>query len=218
MRGERASPSCSAPWRLSWPAILLLCCFPLAAAAQTPPPKPHVRARPIWLAAIVGAAAGATLGVEGLNFSAYPPSQQATRKWRAGVSFALIGAGLGASLETLLHPPPDAPPARNFWLGRGQIPLLEGMFAAQVLDYASTRYFRDRGMPEWLLTDRLVDNRAAFMATEVCTIAAAVGLAYVLYRTGHPRWARWFEGGYIAVGVISASGNYRYPATGRDLF
>lgn len=92
------------------------------------------------------------------------------------------------------------------------------MFAAQVLDYASTRYFRDRGMPEWLLTDRLVDNQAAFIATETLTVAAAVGLAFVLYRTGHPRWARWFEGGYIAVGVVSAVGNYRYPASGRDLF
>lgn len=193
---------------------------PAAAAKRQRPTGASRKGRlgRLWLAAVSGAAAGAALGVEGLNFSAYPPSVRPTRRWRAGVSFGLIGAGLGLGFEAALHLAPGAPPARQFWLGRGQTPLLAGMLAAQVLDYTSTRYFRDRGMPEWLLTDRLVDNRAALLATEAAALAAAVGVAYVLYRTGHPRWARWFEGGYITIGAVSAIANYRYPATGRDLF
>ncbi len=206
------------PWPRRACVALLLCTF-AAGLAHAQALAPHRSHRvPLWLAALTGAAAGATLGVEGLNYSAYPPDVRPTRRWRAGVSFALVGAGLGAGVDEMFRHAPKSPPARRFWLGRAQTPLLAGMIAAQALDYTSTGYFRQRGMPEWLLTDRLVDNRPALVATEAATVAAAIGVAYVLYRTGHPRWARWFEGGYITIGVVSTIANYRYPATGRDLF
>lgn len=194
-------------------ALAALCA--LAAHAQTPPPQPKV---PLWLAALSGAVAGATLGVNSVSFSAYPPSVQSARRWRVGASYALVGAGLGAGLQAMFDSAPGAPPARRFWLGRWQTPLLAGMLAAQVLDYTSTRYFRQRGMPEWLLTNGLVDNPAAFITTEALTLAAAVGIAYVLYHTGHPGLARLFEAGYISVGAVSAVANYRFPATGHAIF
>ena len=178
-------------------------------------PQPTV---PLWLAALTGAAAGATLGVNSVSFSAYPPAVRSARRWRVGASYALVGAGLGAGLQAMFDRTPGAPPARQFWLGRWQTPLLAGMLAAQVLDYTSTRYFRQRGMPEWLLTNGLVDNPTAFIATEALTVAAAIGIAYVLYHTGHPGLARLFEAGYISVGAVSAVANYRFPATGHAIF
>ncbi len=58
-----------------------------------------------------------------------------------------------------------APPARDvhrFW-DKTNTALFAGVGAARTLDYVSTRYFRDRGADEWLLTNDIVDNKALFV-------------------------------------------------------
>lgn len=213
------------------PAVLLA----VGLAAQTPPPVAPARARraaalpqpkpaPVhginWLTvtgAAASATAGALIGARGLSFAAIPPSQRATREARAGMAYGLIGGVLGAAIgERLSGPGPPQP--HRFWLDRWNTPLIAGIGAVQALDYASTRYFRDRGKDEWLLTNSLVDKRVPFIATEVSAAAAGVSLMYLLHRAGHHKLERWAGAAYIAFGVISAIANYRYPATGHALF
>src|SRR6185437_11123425 len=146
--------------------------------------------------------------------SAQTPAKK--RTWIAAAAGA-VGGVLGASLAKAVSPE-SAPAPHRFWLDRWNTPLITGIATVQVLDFTSTRYFRDRGKDEWLLTNPLVDNRPAFTATEISAAAAGIGLSYLFHRSGHHRLERWAAAGYIAFGAVSAVANYRYPATGHALF
>ncbi|MGH9483150.1 MAG: hypothetical protein ACRD1L_13765, partial [Terriglobales bacterium] len=138
-------------------------------------------------------------------------------EWRAGLAYGAIGGTLAAAAAVALTPA-SAPAPHRFWWDKANTPLFISIAAVQALDYTSTRYFRERGKDEYLLTNSLVDHRAAFAATEVSAAAAGIGLSYLFHRGGHHKAERWVAAGYIAVGVISAVANYRYPATGHALF
>lgn len=196
---------------------MLLLALGVGAQMPQPRPAPEPIAKKIAFAALVGAAAGALVGTKGLDFSGVPVLQRRAHEWRAGFTFGAIGGVLtaGAAARWLTHPPPA--PHRFFW-DKWNAPLFAGIVAVQTLDFASTRYFRDRGKDEWLLTNKLVDNRPAFVATEISAASAAVALSYLFHRGGHHRWERWVAAAYIGVGIISAVANYRYPATGHALF
>ncbi|HZT73301.1 MAG TPA: hypothetical protein VE996_06605 [Terriglobales bacterium] len=200
---------------------LVLAALAIPARGQAPPPAPRQRHLPahFWLAAAAGLAAGLAIGEAGVSYAAVAPGQRAVQRVRVGVTFGAIGAALGAGWAAAAAPyPPGENAPHSFWRDRWNTPLLAGIVTVQALDYTSTRYFRDRGLPEWLLTNSLVDNRAAFIATEAASVAAAIALAYVLHRTGHHRWERLFEAGYVGMGMVSAIANYRYPTVGHALF
>ncbi|MGH9476838.1 MAG: hypothetical protein ACRD1C_10960 [Terriglobales bacterium] len=197
-------------------AVLLL---GLVAGAQLPPPQkaPAPVSKKVAFAALVGAAAGAVIGAQALDFSAVPADERRAHAWRAGLTYGAIG-GVLAAAAAARGSAPEPPEPHHFFAGKWNTPLLVGIAAVQALDYSSTRYFRDRGKDEWLLTNQLVDNRAAFVTTEISAASAAVALCYLFHRSGHHRWERVAAAAYIAVGVISAVANYRYPATGHALF
>jgi hypothetical protein len=171
----------------------------------------------IVLAASAGAAAGALAGTRAISFSALPPSERGPHEWRSGLVYGAIGGALTGAVATRVFAGPDPDP-RAFWWNKWNTPLLAGIVTVHALDFASTRYFRDRGKDEWLLTNSIVDHRAGFVATEAAAAAAGIGLMYILHRTGHDRLERWVAAGYIALGTASAIANYRYPSTGHAIF
>lgn len=185
---------------------------PIPAPATAPAPG-HITHK-ILFASLAGAASGVAIGTEGLNFAGVPDRR--AHEFRAGLTYGVIGGVLGGAIAASLTPAPQT--QDRFWWSRGTTPLWAGIAAVQVLDYTSTRYFRDRDKDEWLLTDRLVDDKPAFVATEISAASAAIGLAYLFHYTGHPRLERVFAAGYITFGVTSAIANYRYPTTGHALF
>jgi len=187
--------------------LLLAACL----GAQSLPKKK------LLFAAAAGVAAAALVGTRGLSFAALPPGERTAHQWRAGLAFGAIG-GVLAAAGTAALAPTSTPAPHRFWWDRANTPLLIGMGVVQGLDFASTRYFRNRNKDEWLLTNQLVDNRPAFVATEVAAGAAGIGLVYLFHRTGHHRLERWAAAGWIAVGLLSAAANYRYPTTGHALF
>lgn len=214
------------PWRASaWIGLALTLAAgglraqtvppPAANAAQGVAPLPH--GRRVLLAGVLGAAAGVVLGTEGLSYNGIPASEVGVHRARAGITYGLIGGVLAAAATEALTPDPVAEPHR-FWVDRWNTPLFVGIAAVQVLDYTSTRDFRNHGRDEWLLTNSLVDDRPAFAATEVAAAGAAIGLSYLLYRSGHHRLERWTAGLYVAIGAASAYGNYHYATTGHDIF
>lgn len=181
-------------------------------------PAPDAALKKIIWATAAGTAAGALIGTRALSFDPLSGSVRTAHEWRAGLVYGAIGGVLSAALTTRLleGPEPDAP--HRFFLDRWNTPLLAGMITVHVLDFTSTRYFRDRGKSEWLLTNAVVDHRPAFVATEAAAAAAGIGLIYLFHRSGHHRLERWIEAGYISLGTASAIANYRYPHTGHGLF
>lgn len=186
------------------------------APAVIPLPQTVLPPRRFWLAMIAGAGAGAALGSTAISMAGVPASQVGAQRFRAGATYGAMGGVLAGALA--LRGSAEPAPSHSFWIDRWNTPLLLGMAATQALDFTSTRYFRERGKGEWLLTNGVVDNRAAFIATEVTAVASATALAWILHRTGHHRMERLFEAGYITVGVTSAVANYRYPTVGHALF
>lgn len=199
------------------PAPASLAAQSTAPVAPTASPAPPPPLKKILLAASAGAAAGALAGARGLSFQTLAPSERGAHAWRAGVAYGAIGGALAGAVATRVFAGPDPDP-RAFWWNRWNTPLLAGIVTVHALDYSSTRYFRDRGKDEWLLTNSLVDHRAAFVATETAAAGAGLGLMYILHRTGHDRLEHWIAASYIAFGVTSAIANYRYPASGHALF
>lgn len=199
------------------PIVILL--LALGAGAQAPAPQaapPPPSTKRVLFAALGGAVAGGLIGARGLNFSALPAAERAPHRWRAGLTYGAIGGVLGAAIAARSEPG-EPPPHRFFW-DKWNTPLFTGVVAVQALDFASTRYFRERGKDEYLLTNTLVDDRPAFVATELSAASAAIGLSYLFHHGGHHRLERWVAGAYIAVGILSAAANYRYPRTGHGLF
>jgi hypothetical protein len=198
----------------------------LGLLAQAPAPsqalpqavvKPKLTRRVLWIG-LAGAAAGAVVGTQAVSFSALPADERSAHEFRSGLVYGATTGVLSAALAARFSPGADASEPHSFLWDPWNTPLLAGIVAVHVLDFTSTRYFRDRGKDEWLLTDQLVDNRPAFVATEAEACAAGIGLIYLLHRSGHHRLERWAAAGYITIGTVSAVGNYRYPATGHDIF
>lgn len=189
--------------------VILLVGLALGLGAQTPA---------VTLGAVAGGAGGALIGAAGLNFSGVPAGERAAHRWRAGLTYGAIGGVLGAAAGARWGSGPEPRAPHRFWLDKWNTPLFAGIVTVQALDYTSTRYFRNRGKDEWLLTNQLVDNRTAFVTTEISAAAAAISLSYLFHRAGHHRWERWAAAAYIGFGVVSAVANYRYPKTGHALF
>jgi len=94
-----------------------------------------------------------------------------------------------------------------FW-AKDNILLFAGVGAGRVLDYTSTRYFRNRGVNEWLLTNNVVDNKPLFAGFEVACLAASIGISYLFHRSGHHKLERWVSIVHIGVGVGGSAWNY----------
>ena len=100
-----------------------------------------------------------------------------------------------------------AAPPHKFWDKENDL-LFAGVGAARMMDYASTRHFRDQGDNEVLLTDAIVDNRPLFVGIELAGTAASIGVSYLFHRTGHHRLERWVSIGHIGIGVGGSIHNY----------
>jgi len=101
--------------------------------------------------------------------------------------------------------PAETPHRFSDWRNRW---LFAGVAAARTLDYTSTRNIRHRGRDEILLTNDIVDNRAAFAAIEAAGTAASVGTSYLFHRSGHHKLERWTSYVHIGVGMGGAIRNY----------
>jgi hypothetical protein len=109
-------------------------------------------------------------------------------------------------VDKAARPKAEAQP-HKFW-DTENIYLFTGVGAARMLDYASTRHFRDQGNPEWLLSNSVVDDRPLFMGIELAGTAASIGVSYLFHRTGHHRLERWVSIGHIGVGAGGSIHNY----------
>lgn len=146
--------------------------------------------------------------------------------WRMCFALALFGASLPpATVATAQNPPSNeasqekskGPPrgpapaplqsAHRFWDAKNAA-LFAGVGGARALDYASTQHFRKKGVNEWLLTNRIVDNKPLFAAIEVGGAAASIGVAYLFHRTGHHKLERWVSVVHISVGTGGAIRNF----------
>ncbi len=99
------------------------------------------------------------------------------------------------------------PPAHKFWDAEN-LGLFAGVAGARMMDYASTRHLRDQGNDEWLLTDRIVDDRPLFVGIELAGTAASIGVSYLFHRSGHHSLERWTSAVHIGVGVGGSVRNY----------
>ncbi len=100
---------------------------------------------------------------------------------------------------------PEAP--HRFW-DRENDWLFAGVTGARMLDYASTRHFRDQGNNEVLLSNSVVDNKPLFVGIELAGAAVSVGVSYLCHRTGHHRAERWVSIAHIGVAVGGSIHNY----------
>jgi hypothetical protein len=111
--------------------------------------------------------------------------------------------------QTSVKPAASAkpPPVHKFWDKENDL-LFAGVGAGRMLDYASTRHFRDQGDNEVLLTNAIVDNRPLFVGIELAGTAASIGVACLFHRTGHHTLERWVSIGHIGVAVGGSIHNY----------
>ncbi len=98
----------------------------------------------------------------------------------------------------------------RFW-DKTNILLFAGVTGARFFDYGSTIWMRHRGVHEWLLTDEIVDNHAAFALIEVGGAAASVGLSYAFHKTGHHKLERAVSIIHIGVATGGAIRNFTLP-------
>lgn len=103
------------------------------------------------------------------------------------------------------------PPTHRFWDKENDL-LFAGVAASRMLDYASTRHFRDLGDNEVLLTNAIVDNRPLFVGIELAGTAASIGVSYAFHRTGHHSLERWVSIVHIGVAVGGSIHNYALKA------
>jgi hypothetical protein len=116
---------------------------------------------------------------------------------------ARIGRG-ARQLPVVSHPAKGSHP---FW-DKENIALFAGVGAVRALDYLSTRYFRDRGVNEWLLSNHIVANKPLFAGIEVAGVATSIGVSYLLHRSGHHKLERWVSIVHIGAGIGSSTRNY----------
>ncbi len=138
---------------------------------------------------------------------------------------AFVLAIFAASLPALAQEHPDAPsstaaqakpaeaekPATHRFWDKTNILLFSGVTGARFFDYGSTIWMRHRGVHEWLLTDDIVDNHAAFALIEVGGAAASVGLSYAFHKTGHHKLERAVSIIHIGVATGGAIRNFTLP-------
>lgn len=86
--------------------------------------------------------------------------------------------------------------------------LFAAVAGARMLDYTSTRHFRDQGNKELLLSDRVVDNKPLFVGVELAGTAVSMGVSYLCHRTGHHTAERWVSIVHIGAGVGGSIHNY----------
>ena len=98
----------------------------------------------------------------------------------------------------------------RFW-DKTNVLLFAGVTGARFFDYGSTIWMRHRGVHEWLLTDEIVDNHAAFAAIEVAGAAASVGISYAFHKTGHHKLERAVSIVHIGVATGGAIRNFTLP-------
>ncbi|HVP42582.1 MAG TPA: hypothetical protein VMS96_04080 [Terriglobales bacterium] len=134
-------------------------------------------------------------------------------------SLVLIAAMFAFSLPAFAQQPqaPDAPSAakkppasHRFW-DKTNVLLFAGVTGARYLDYGSTIWMRNRGVDEWLLSNDIVDNHAAFAAIEFAGAAASVGISYALHKTGHHTLERVVSVVHIGVATGGAIRNFTLP-------
>ena len=106
---------------------------------------------------------------------------------------------------------PAAKGTHRFWDGENRA-LFLGVAASRAMDFASTRHFRKLGDNEWLLTNRIVDNKPLFAAIEAAGVAASIGVSSLLHRTNHHALERWVSVLHIGVTVGGAIHNYSLKA------
>jgi hypothetical protein len=98
-----------------------------------------------------------------------------------------------------------------FW-DKDNIVLFAGVGAGRALDYESTQQFRDRGVNEWLLTNKIVDNKPLFAGIEVAALAASIGVSYLFHRSSHHKLERWVSIVHIGAAVGGSVRNYTLKA------
>ena len=108
--------------------------------------------------------------------------------------------------------PSQAATSRHPFWDKDNIVLFAGVGAGRALDYASTRHFRARGVNEWLLTNKIVDNKPLFAGIEVAAAAASIGVSYLFHRSGHHKLERWVSIVHIGVAVGGSARNYTLKA------
>ncbi len=108
------------------------------------------------------------------------------------------------------HPEPQPKPVHRFWDKTNAL-LFVGVAGARYLDYGSTIYMRNRGVNEWLLTNDIVDNHAAFFFIEAAGCGASYALSYAFHRTGHHTLERWVSIVHIGVATGGAIRNFALP-------
>ena len=133
------------------------------------------------------------------------------------LALALIPAALAQEREpsqgpvvTFDHPAPQPKPVHRFWDKTNAL-LFVGVAGARYLDYGSTIYMRHRGVNEWLLTNDVVDNHAAFFFIEAAGCGASYALSYAFHRTGHHTLERWVSVVHIGVATGGAIRNFTLP-------
>jgi hypothetical protein len=89
--------------------------------------------------------------------------------------------------------------------------LFAGVGGARFFDYGSTIWMRHRGVNEWLLTNDIVDNHAAFAAIELAGTAASIGISYAFHKTGHHTLERAVSVVHIGVATGGAIRNFTLP-------
>jgi hypothetical protein len=142
--------------------------------------------------------------------------------WLAVLGLTIIGTNVlaldtqdKASREKLgekteVQPSVPARPTRiqhRFWDSTNAA-LFAGVGGARALDYASTQYFRQKGINERLLTNSVVDNKPLFGAIEGASVAASVAISYLFHRSGHHKLERWVSIVHVSVGVGGSIRNY----------
>lgn len=142
-----------------------------------------------------------------------------TRRVIAFVTCLALSGGIAAAqsageasspiIPSAADTPTDQPwrPPHRFW-DAGNIALAAGVAASRALDYDSTGHFRTRGDHEWLLTDRIVDNKPLFATIEIGGAAATIGVAYWLHRNGHHTMERWLM--VIHTGITAGGAMHNY--------
>ncbi len=95
----------------------------------------------------------------------------------------------------------------RFW-DKTNLELFSGVAAVRAFDFTSTQHFRERGHNEVLLSNSIVDNKPLYASIEGAGVAASIGLAYYLHRTGHHRLERWTSIVHIGVASVGDVHNY----------
>jgi len=95
----------------------------------------------------------------------------------------------------------------RFW-NKTNLELFACVTAVRALDFTSTQHFRERGHNEVLLSNSIVDNKPLYASIEGAGVAASIGLAYYLHRTGHHRLERWTSIVHIGVASVGDVHNY----------